>query len=149
MQCLIKLIRLQQSELLRKVLSMLIINEKQLFGSSSNSLNSKINGILHNTPGACVAVTSANDELFRDLECILKTVNSSILSTMEVISEISNLVDSDLFKTKQCQKYTHGKVSPGMDHQQVLTAAQPNYNSSSDLLYLEQTKFAIQNALIM
>ena len=93
-------------------------------------------------------MNSANDELFHDLECILRNVNVSILSTMNIMNEISNLVDSDLFKTKQCQKYTHGKVSPGVDHG-ILTAAEPNYSCSSDLLYLEQTKFAIQNALIM
>lgn len=133
---------------------MLIINEKQLFDSSSNPINSKINGILHpNSSSSSIANSSSvtanvNDELFRDLECILKNVNNSILTTMNIMNEISNLVDSDLFKTKQRQKYSNGKVNSPFDRQ-VITATQANYNTSSDLLYLEQTKFAIQNALIM
>ena len=127
---------------------MLMINEEQLFGKSSNSLGSRINqlSLLSSSPSA--DMQSKND-LFHDLECILKDVNGCIKKTHDHMSEITNLVDSDLFKRKNRQKYTDSKLKSNSHQQALLKPAQCNYNRSSDLLYLEQIKFAIQNALIM
>lgn len=128
---------------------MLMINEEQLFGKSSSSLGSRMSqlSLLSSSPSA--DMQSKND-LFRDLECILKDVNGCIKKTHDHMNEITNLVDSDLFKRKNRQKYTDSKLKSNSHQQQALLApAQCNYNRSSDLLYLEQIKFAIQNALIM